>query len=126
MLTGVSTTVSTTSASELKPDNDVLNNQMSDLCDNQNTHNEPSERKRKNLHAVKSTNDTSPKRKRNKKRQTTIDELQYQNGSKSIDQCTGEKAGALYSRTFMNFCPHISKPNKIVICCRFVRSIFML
>lgn len=94
-LTGVSA-ISTTVASESKHDNDILNKQKSNLSDKQSARNEPSENKRKNVHVV--GNDSSSKRKRNKRRRTTTEALEYQNDSKSLDHCTGKKAGSLHHR----------------------------
>jgi hypothetical protein len=105
-LSEFSPTVAISVTSDPKPNNDLLalNNQKSNLSDNPSAPNESSEKKRKNLHVVKSTNDSLPKRKRNKRKRTTVEEFQYHNGSKSMVDCTGKIEGALYHRTFLIRC----------------------
>ena len=87
-------------ASKPQHDNEIFHEPDSNLCDNQSTDKDRSERKRKNLPVDESVSTT--KRKKNKRRRTTtcMEPAQSDTCSKSTDECIRTKLGAFFSSLF--------------------------
>ena len=100
--------VTTTSTGSLLPsryESDSFNIQQSNVSDISTAGGssiDPSDKKRKDLHAMTSANDLLMiNRKRNKRRRTTPESLQDQNDSKSMNDNAGKNEGELYATTLL-------------------------